>query len=100
MRKFIILMSAVLAIASAVACTSCDNDSPWGVEYALNSDGKTDAAVSVTFINGEFSIDGDANYHFSWTNAASFEKLFLTKDAKLLSEALNSKDATTHKAAD
>lgn len=96
MRKLIYLFAVVVLGALAASCTSCSNDAPWGVEYSLNSNGKTDAAVDFTFVNGEFSLDGDANYLFTWSNAKDSA---VFAGAKPLSESLLTGDRNTLQAA-
>ena len=90
MRKFIILLSVALA---ALSC-SCQNDS-FGFEYALNSNGATDGKVTLVFPNGEFSLDGDAGYVFTWSNADKLRAV----NTLSLEEALVSNDAKVAKAA-
>lgn len=100
MKKFIIIAVAALAMLATMSCTSCsNNDAPWGVEYSLQSDGKTDASVDVQFFNANLSLNGDADYAFEWTNVAA-PVLFNSAEAVVLSDALSSNDAKTLQAAE
>lgn len=83
-----------MAVA-AMSC-SCNDNQSFGIEYALNSNGSTDGSVTVAFPSGEFTLNGDANYVFNWTNA---DKKLLNAGAIFLSDALNSNDAKIAKAA-
>lgn len=100
MKKFIIIAVAALAMLATMGCTSCsNNDAPWGVEYSLQSDGKTDASVDVQFFNANLSLNGDADYVFEWTNVAA-PVLFNSAEAVVLSDALSSNDDKTLQAAE
>lgn len=97
MKKFIIIMVAALTMFATISSCSCNNsDTPWGVEYALQSDGKTDANVTVQFFNANMSLNGDADYVFDWTNVP----VLLHGSAVVLSDALTSNDAKTVQAAE
>ena len=100
MRKFITILFTALATLFAVSCTSCnnDNDAKFGIEYAINVDGTTDAAVNVEFVSGHFYIDGASKFVFDWSNADNIVKLQNTEAYKL-DEALASNDADVAKAA-
>lgn len=97
MKKFFILIVAALALCAVTSCTSCSNDAPWGIEYALQSDGKTDASVTLMVFNGEISINGDADYSLVWNNAP---KELSAVEALPLMEALACNDEKTLEAAE
>lgn len=97
MKKFLCLMVAVLLVVGlSTGCTSCNKDVHFGIEYSLQSNGTANGDVEVTFEGGSFSIDGEANYAFSWQNT-----ILLTKanNAISLEQALGAKDARTADAA-
>ena len=97
MRKFI----SFISVAFLVVCTACTNDTPWGIEYALNSNGKTDASVCVTFPNGNFDIDGAADYQFNWSSSpADTNKVFNLGAARSLDESLTCNDMKVVQAAE
>lgn len=98
MKKFILIAVAALAmLATFSACSCSNNDAPWGVEYALQSDGKTDASVTAQFFNANMSLNGDADYVFDWTNSPVALR---SESALVLADALTSNDAQTVKAAE
>lgn len=79
-----------VALIGVAACSSCTNeDTPWGIEYSLTSDGQTDGSVNMTIVTGEFQINGNADYQFE----LSSDKALLLKGVKPLNEALACKDA-------
>lgn len=94
MKKFLFAVVAALAV---LATSGCDDNTPWGVEYSLNSTGKTDASVTLMVFNGSVGINGDADYVLEWSNAP---KALGTDRAVLLSDALQSSDAKTLRAAE
>lgn len=83
----------------SVGCTSCSNDTPWGVEYSLTSNGKTDGSLSVAFVNGDFSVVGDAGYEFSWSNAPEPDSVTVLS-ARRLEDVFRSSDLVTLEAAE
>ena len=96
MKKLFFILVAVLAVPSTVISCSCgNNETPWGVEYALNSNGKTDASVSFAFFNGTCTLNGDADYVFDWSNT---QKLMVTESVPL-GASLMSPDPNTLQAA-
>jgi len=96
MKKFIFSLVAVLAVLAAVVSCACSNDEPWGIEYSLQSDGKTDASVTLDVFNGSIAVDGDANYVLNWNNAP---KVLGAEKAVVLADGLGSKDVKTLEAA-
>lgn len=100
MKKFIIIMVAALAMLATFSACSCSNsDTPWGVEYSLQSDGQTDANVAVQFFNANLSLNGGADYVFDWTNVTTPAVLQTTK-AVVLDDALACSDIQTAQAAE
>ena len=98
MKKILFSLVAVLGVLATLVSCSCNNeDTPWGVEYSLNSDGKTDASVTLAVFNGSVSLNGDADYVLHWNNAP---KLLGAEKAVVLSDALCSNDAKTLQAAE
>ena len=98
MRNFLLILSVVLLGAVASGCTQCSNDVPWGVEYSLSSDGRTDDTVTIDFVNGHFTLDGAAAYSFDWSNAPEPDSV-VVKSAKPLADVLRAADPTTLEAA-
>ena len=94
MKKFLFAVVAALAV---LATSGCDDNAPWGVEYSLNSTGKTDASVTLAVFNGSIAVNGDADYVMDWNNAP---KLLGSEKAVVLSDALCSNDAKTLQAAE
>ena len=92
MRKFLAIFAVLV---TALACSCNNENNGFGIEYALNSDGVTDGHVVLTFPSGEFSLKGDANYQFEWTNV---DKV-VTNDVKSLDSALATKDVQVLSAA-
>ena len=92
-------MVAALAMFATVSSCSCNNSDPWGVEYSLQSDGKTDANVAVQFFNANLSLNGGADYVFNWTNVNTPEVFHATK-ALVLNDALTYSDIQTAQAAE
>lgn len=86
-------------MAAAMFCCVACNDAPWGVEYSLSSNGKTDGNVEVAFVNGDFYVAGDANYQFAWSNAPA-DKVFGAAPVKPLNEALGCEDPKILQAAE
>lgn len=100
MKKFIIIMVAALAMLATFSACSCSNrDTPWGVEYSLQSDGQTDANVAVQLFNANLYINGGADYVFDWTNVTTPAVLQTTK-AVVLDDALACSDIQTAQAAE
>ena len=98
MKKFLFSLVAVLGVlATSVSCSCNNEDAPWGVEYSLNSDGKTDASVTLAVFNGSITLNGDADYVLNWNNAP---KLLGAEKAVILGDALQSNDAKTLQAAE
>ena len=92
MKKIIIAL--VVAILTTFTGCTCSNES-WGVEYSLQSNGKTDASVTLAVFNGEITLNGDANYVLDWTSIPNLTEAYaIPLDASLLSS-----DAQTLKAA-
>ena len=98
MRKFITIVLAAVTMLFAASCTSCNNDVKFGIEYDLAVNGSTDAAVSVEFVGGHFSVDGAAKFDFDWANVLKDTK-FESAQALALDEALVSNDAKVAEAA-
>ena len=97
MKKFIFIMVAILGVLAAVSCSSCSNDeTPWGIEYSLESNGTTNGFVDMTFYNGFFSLKGDANYTLVWNSG---DTLLKADNARDLSTSLTSDDKDTMMAA-
>lgn len=90
MRKFITILVAVIAMFSITSCNSCSNESKFGIQYSIATNGKTDDAVSVDFVNGHFDITGAANYNFKW--ASDTTHLSTTNNVYKLDEALKMND--------
>jgi hypothetical protein len=80
------------------ACSSCSNDAKFGINYALNSDGKVDGMVEVAFPKGTAKLDGNATYNFEWTNVLKLE--VNANDVLGLEESLQSKDVKVLEAAE
>ena len=98
MKKFILIVVAALVMLATFSACSCSNsDAPWGVEYDLQSDGKTDCKVDVQFFNANLFLNGDANYAFNWTNAPVALR---GESAVVLEDALTSNDANIVEAAE
>lgn len=72
MRKFVLLIAAIAAALSSVSCSSCNkDDESFGIEYSLESTGKTNGFVELAFVGGGgFKISGDAGYEFHWSNVS------------------------------
>lgn len=97
MKKFIFIMVAILGVLATTSCSSCSNDdAPWGIEYSLESNGKTDGFVDMTFYNGLFNLTGDAGYTLLWNSS---NKLLAADNAKDLSTSLICGDKDTMMAA-
>ena len=97
MKKFFILLIAAVSFTAA-GCSSCSNDdAAWGIEYALQSDGKTDATVTLMIFNGQFTLNGDADYQLILNNAP---KTLTATGALPLDEALACNDAKKLEAAE
>ena len=97
MKKFLcLIVAALLVVGLTSGCNSCSSDVHFGIEYSLQSNGTANGDVAVTFEGGSFTIDGEANYAFSWQNT-----ILLTKanNAISLEQALGAKDARTADAA-
>ena len=92
MKKFLFAIVAVILVASG-----CDDTTPWGVEYSLNSTGKTDAYVELAVFHGSICLNGDANYVLNWDNAP---KLASPVNAIPLNEGLLCADTKTLQAAE
>jgi len=93
MKKILTFIALVIAMVTISSCTSCSNeDTKFGIEYALNSEGKTDGSFTLQVVTAEFTITGDAEYKFELSSKKIAE--VLTKGAtKSLDEALQSNDA-------
>ena len=91
MKKFL------FAIVAALLVTACDDTTPWGVEYSLNSTGKTDASVELAIFNGSLTMNGDANYVLQWDNVP---KLASPENTIPLHEGLLCADTQTLQAAE
>ena len=100
MKKFIfIAVAALVMLATFSACSCSNSDAPWGVEYALQSDGKTDANVTVQFFNANLTLNGGADYVFEWTNV-NVPTVFQNTQPVVLSDALACSDINTAQAAE
>lgn len=97
MRKIFTIFVAIIAALSITACNSCSNNSKFGIQYSIATNGKTDDAVSVDFVNGHFDINGAANYNFNW--ASDTTRLFTTNEVYLLDDALKTNDEKVAEAA-
>lgn len=98
MKKILFSIVALVAILAFANGCSCTNDgTPWGIEYSLLSDGKTDASVTMMIFNGQFSINGDADYSLVWNNAP---KMLSAVNALPLNEALACTNDKTLEAAE
>ena len=78
------------------SCSSCSGgDVGWGIEYSLQSDGQANGNVALTFDGGSFTLNGEADYAFTWSNT------ILLRDVGgiPLETALASKDVRTVDAA-
>ena len=91
------ILLSIVTIIAALVFSGCDSNTPWGVEYSLNSNGKTDASVTIAIFNGSIALNGDANYVLEWNNAP---KLLTAEKALPLSEALGCNDTKTLQAAE
>ena len=94
MKKFLFAFVAALVV---LATSGCDSTTPWGVEYSLNSTGKTDASVELMVFNGSIALNGDANYVLDWNNV---QKLASPANAIPLKDGLLYADQQTVQAAE
>lgn len=94
MKKFLFAFVAALVV---LATSGCDSTTPWGVEYSLNSTGKTDASVELMVFNGSIALNGDANYVLDWNNVP---KLASPANAIPLKDGLLYADKQTVQAAE
>ena len=97
MKNFIIFLCLVISMFFMTSCNSCNNDVKFGIEYDLSTNGSTDAAVSVTFNGGHFTVDGAAKFDFDWTNVSPM--VFQGESVYGLDSALASNDAKVVEAA-
>ena len=95
MRKFIFIIAAALTLVFANACTSCNNNTNFGIEYSLQSDGLASSMIEIAFNGGSFTMNGDANYALSWNNTVFLKNA----EATPLESALESKNIKTVEAA-
>jgi len=99
MRKLFVTLAVVIGMLAIASCTSCSNDdAKFGIEYALNSEGKTDGSFTLHVAIADFTITGDAEYNFD-LSSKKVKDLLTKSGAKSLEEALNSNDAKELEAA-
>lgn len=97
MKKIYCFISvALLVFGLTFGCVSCNQDVNFGIEYSLQSNGTANGDLAVTFDGGSFTLDGKADYTFSWQNTILLMK---SVDAISLEQALCAKDARTVEAA-
>lgn len=95
MKKFLVLLVAVVMMAFATACTSCSDNVKFGIEYSLTSDGVANGNVALNFDGGHFNLNGKADYQLEWSNQlftfnaepVELSKALLAKDAKVAETA-------------
>jgi hypothetical protein len=99
MKKFIFALVALMTATFMVSCSSCSGgeNATFGVEYSLNSNGLTEGKATLVFPNGNFQLNGTADYKFAWTNAV--DTLFQIAKPIPLTAALSSNDTKTLEAA-
>lgn len=92
MRKFLILAAMVIGMFAIASCTSCSNsDSKFGIEYALQSEGKTDGSFTLQVVIADFTVTGDAEYNFN-ISSKKLQEVLTKGEVKSLDEALESED--------
>lgn len=93
MRKILLAIAVVIGTLTIASCSSCSNpDSQFGIEYALNSEGKTDGSVTVQVVVADFTVTGDAEYKFD-LSSKKFQEILTKGGVKSLDEALESEDS-------
>lgn len=95
MKKILFLLVAMLGIAS---CSSCVNgDGQFGIEYAFQSEGKTDGSFTLQVVSADFSVNGDAEYAFNLSSKDV--AVAAVRGVRSLDQALGAKGGREYKAA-
>jgi len=71
MKKLSLILSTMLCVVMSLVLTSCDTESEnaqFGIVYNVTVDGDADGNVNVTFPNGKFEMNGDADLAFVYSN--------------------------------